>query len=100
MKCLRGTDSEVVDFCYLGDDYQKLAFAMMDRNIEFHAGYGKHYKTRVPKQPRHLCYNKYSCDLLVASSGNELFRISLDEGKFLNPFITDIPNINKSVYNP
>lgn len=49
MKCLRGTDSEVVDFCYLDEDYKKLAFALIDRNIEFHAAYGKHYKTRVPK---------------------------------------------------
>ena len=73
---------------------------MMDRNIEFHAAYGKHYKTRVPKMPRHIIYNEHACDLLVGCSGNEVFRMSLDEGKFLNPFVTDIPNINKLVYNP
>ena len=25
--------------------------------------------------------------------------MSLDEGKFLNPFVTDIPNLNKVAYN-
>lgn len=100
MKCLRGADSEVVDFCFLDEDYTKLAFAQRDRNIEFHAAYGKHYKLRVPKMPRHMIYNQHACDLLVACSGNELYRISLDEGKFVNPFKTEIPNINKIGYNP
>ena len=49
LKCMRGTDSEVVDFALLDEDYTKIVFAMMDRNLEFHAAYGKHYKTRVPK---------------------------------------------------
>jgi len=49
LKCLRGTDSEIVDFVFLDEDYTKIVFASMDRNLEFHAAYGKHYKTRVPK---------------------------------------------------
>ena len=100
LKCLRGCDSEIIDFCYLDSDYKKLAFAQMDRNIEFHAAYGKHYKTRVPKMPRHIIYNQHACDLIVGCSGNEVYRMSLDEGKFLNPFVTDIPNVNKVLYNP
>lgn len=99
LKCLRGVDSEVVDFCIIDEDYSKIVFACIDRNLEFHAAYGKHYKTRVPKQPRHLIYNPHACGLLVACTGNELFRISLDEGKFLNPFVTSIPNINKVAHN-
>ena len=49
LKCLRGTDSEIVDFVFLDEYYTKIVFASMDRNLEFHAAYGKHYKTRVPK---------------------------------------------------
>lgn len=46
MKCMRGFDSEIVDFIALGDDYKKIASASMDRNIELHAQYGKHFKIR------------------------------------------------------
>jgi len=100
MKCLRGADSEIVDFTFLDSDYTKIAFCSIDRNIEFHAAYGKHYKTRVPKAPRHMIFNEHGCDLLIAGTGNNIFRLNLDEGKFLNSFESDIPNINKLAYNP
>ena len=74
MKCLRGVDSEIVRFTFLDDDYTKLAFASSDRNIDFHAQYGKHYKTRIPKFPRDITYNPYTCDLLVSASSNEIYR--------------------------
>lgn len=31
-------------------------------------------------------YNPFTCDLIIASTSNELNRLSLDEGKFLQPF--------------
>ena len=37
MKCQRGLDSEIVKFHVLNEDYTKIAFAQIDRNIEFHA---------------------------------------------------------------
>ena len=46
LKCMRGFDSEIVDFVVLGDDYKKIATACQDRNIELHAQYGKHFKIR------------------------------------------------------
>jgi ribosome biogenesis protein ENP2 len=46
MKCMRGFDSEIVDFTVLGDDYKKIATASLDRNVELHAQYGKHFKIR------------------------------------------------------
>jgi ribosome biogenesis protein ENP2 len=46
LKCMRGFDSEIVDFTVLENDYKKLALASMDRNIELHAQYGKHFKIR------------------------------------------------------
>jgi len=36
-KCQRGLDSEVVKFCFLSENYSKLALACADRNIELHA---------------------------------------------------------------
>ena len=35
-----------------------------------------------------MTYNPYLCDLIIASSGNDIYRLSLDEGKFLSPFIS------------
>jgi ribosome biogenesis protein ENP2 len=53
-----------------------------DRNIEFHAQYGHHFKIRTPKVGRDLCYIKNTADLVVASTGNQLFRLNLEEGRF------------------
>ena len=83
----------------MDEDYKKIAFCSKDRNIEFHAAYGKHYKTRVPKVSRHMIYNEHSCDLILGGTGNDIYRLSLEEGKFLNSFSTDVPNINKMAYN-
>lgn len=99
MKCMRGIDSEVVNFCILGNDYSKLVFACQDRTLEFHAQYGRHYKTRIPKPPRDLCYHPYTCDLFVSASSNEIYRMSLDEGKFLSPFESDAAGVNVVRYN-
>jgi ribosome biogenesis protein ENP2 len=80
---MRGLDAEIVKFCVLSPDYKKVAMALSDRNIELHAQYGKHYRTRVPKMPTDMIYNPYTCDLLVSSTSDELVRISLDQGQFL-----------------
>ena len=70
MKCLRGADSEIVDFTFLDSDYTKIAFCSIDRNIEFHAAYGKHYKTRVPKAPRHMIFNEHGKPIQKNSINN------------------------------
>jgi len=99
LKCMRGIDSEVVKFNILDEDYTKLAFACADRTIEFHAQYGKHYKTRVPKFPRDMVYNAANCDLTIAAAGSEIYRMNLEEGKFLNPLISSSETINTLAYN-
>lgn len=99
MKCLRGVDSEVVKFCVLSEDFSKLVFACSDRNIEFHAQYGKHHKMRVPRQPRDIKYNPFTCDLLVAASSNEIYRVSLDEGQFIAPFQSAASAVNVLDFN-
>ena len=86
MKCLRGMDSEVVKLMSLGQDYSKFVVGCQDRGLEFHAQYGRHFKTRVPKNIRNLDYNKFSCDLFVACNSSELYRLNLEEGVFMSPF--------------
>lgn len=98
LKCLRGLDSEVVKFRILTDDYSKIAMAQTDRTIEFHAQYGAHYKTRIPHYPRDLIFNPINSNLCVSASANEIYRISLEEGKFMTPLHTD-SFINSMYFN-
>lgn len=85
-------------FKILSDDYSKIVMAQNDRSIDFHAQYGAHYKTRIPHFPRDLEYNPLNANLCVSASVNEVYRISLEEGKFLTPFHTD-SNINSMHFN-
>lgn len=72
--------------------------AQVDRTIEFHAQYGAHYKTRIPHYPRDLAYNPINANICVSASANEVYRISLEEGKFMAPLHTD-SFINSMYFN-
>lgn len=82
LKVSRGIDSEIIKFLPLSSGYKKVAMICADRNIEFHAQYGHHFKIRTPKIGRDLCYVKNTADLVIAATGNELFRLNLEEGRF------------------
>lgn len=50
---------------------------------------------------RDLSYHFPTCDLLVVCAGPEVYRLNLDQGRFLNPLITDSNSgINVSEINP
>lgn len=83
LKHERGIDSEIVKFRLLSSDYKKVAMICKDRNVEFHAQYGRHFKLRTPKVGRDLIYNRHSCDLLIAASSSDIYRLNLEEGRFL-----------------
>lgn len=86
MKFERCVDFEVVDFHILTDDYQKIAFLGSDRTIQFHTSQGRHATLRIPKFGREIDFYPANSELLVAGSGNEVYRISLEEGRFLQPY--------------
>lgn len=77
LKCLRGLDSEIVDFSIISEDYQKVVMACVDWNIEIHSQAGKYFKIRVPKIPRSLFFDKFSADMMISCSSNEIFRLNL-----------------------
>lgn len=89
LKFERHTDAENVDFEILSNDWTKSVHLQNDRSIEFHSKGGIHYKTRIPKFGRNLAYNQVNCDLYVSASSNEIYRLNLDQGRFLNPFVLD-----------
>lgn len=101
LKFDRHTDSENVDFQILSDDWTKSVHLQNDRTIEFHTKGGIHYKTRIPKFGRSLAFNQTNCDLLVGASGNELYRLNLEQGRFLNPYMLDTTEgVNSVELNP
>ncbi|KAH3675819.1 hypothetical protein WICPIJ_009272 [Wickerhamomyces pijperi] len=90
LKFDRHTDAENVDFQIVSTDWTKSVHLQNDRSIEFHNKGGVHYSTRIPKFGRSISYNPVNCDLYVAAAGNEIYRLNLDQGKFLNPFSLEI----------
>lgn len=53
---------------FLTDDFSKFAFLLADRTLEFHARYGFHYRTRIPKFGRDITYHRVfpSSDCITA----------------------------------
>ena len=100
MKFERHIDSEIVHFDFLSDDYSKIAMIRNDRTIEIHASYGKHFSIRIPKFGRKLAYHYPSCDLYVAASGNQLFRLNLAQGIFNIPLETTLNGSNDIKISP
>ncbi|GBB97896.1 hypothetical protein RclHR1_00310024 [Rhizophagus clarus] len=101
MKFDRHTYSENVNFVILSDDWTKSVLLQNDRTIEFHTQGGIYYKTRIPKFGRDLVYHYPSCDLLIGASSHEVYRLNLNQGRFLNPFSTDsTAGINVTIINP
>ncbi|KAK9764655.1 Small ribosomal subunit biogenesis [Basidiobolus ranarum] len=100
MKFERHTDAENVNFVLLSDDWTKSALLQNDRSVELHAQGGIHYSTRIPKFGRDLDYHFPSCDLLVGGASNEVYRLNLDQGRFLNPLVTDSTGVNVVEINP
>ncbi|ODQ68555.1 WD40 repeat-like protein [Nadsonia fulvescens var. elongata DSM 6958] len=105
LKFDRHTDAENVDFLCLSDDWTKSVHLQNDRSIEFQAQGGIHTRSRIPKFGRAIAYNSQNCDLLVGASGNEVYRLNLDQGRFLAPFelgeVDDITTgVNALAINP
>ncbi|KAJ3228096.1 Nucleolar protein 10 [Clydaea vesicula] len=100
MKFKRHSDAENVTFEILTDDWTKSVHLQNDRTIEFHTQFGIHYKTRVPRFGRDLAYSYPNCDLLIGGASSDVWRLNLEQGKFLNPIPTDLNGVNVCEINP
>ncbi|KAK9820064.1 hypothetical protein WJX72_005625 [[Myrmecia] bisecta] len=100
MKFERHLDAEIVDFEILSEDYAKVAFICMDRSVHFHAKFGSYYKTRVPKMGRALAYAPALADLMIVGSSSEIYRLSLEQGRFLAPLQSHSPAVNACSISP
>lgn len=71
--------------CLLSDDWTKSIHLQNDRTVELHTQGGFHYRTRIPRFGRSIAYHFPSCDAYVSASGNEIYRLNLDQGRFMIP---------------
>ncbi|KAG7466028.1 hypothetical protein MATL_G00160470 [Megalops atlanticus] len=100
LKFERCLDSDVVAFDILSDDYSKLVFLHCDRYVEFHSQHGHYYKTRIPKFGRDFSYHYPSCDLYFVGASSEVYRLNLEQGRFLSSLQTDAVENNVCDINP
>ncbi|KAG0150788.1 hypothetical protein CROQUDRAFT_668395 [Cronartium quercuum f. sp. fusiforme G11] len=102
MKFDRVTDSENIDFCILSTDWTKTIHLQTDRTLDLHTQTASHYRVRIPKHGRALAYHFPSCDAICGGAGSELWRLNLEQGRFLAPFqlADEVLGINAIDINP
>lgn len=92
----RHTESENVTFQLLAEDYSKSIHLQSNRRIELHTPMGCHLALRLPRFGRDIQYNRTTAEAIIPASGNnadgegEVFRLNLEEGRFMNSFRIDI----------
>uniref|UniRef100_A0A0K0FK04 Nucleolar protein 10 (inferred by orthology to a human protein) n=1 Tax=Strongyloides venezuelensis TaxID=75913 RepID=A0A0K0FK04_STRVS len=89
MKWERGLDCDVVSICPITNDYTKVVLLEEERYLELHCAKGRFFKMRIPKFGRDMCFSRENSDLFIVGSGSDVFRLNLEEGKFIEPFNTN-----------
>ena len=100
LKFERYVDCECVQVELLGDDWKKLVLLYANRYVDFHTTSGGYYKTRVPRMCFDMKYEERTCDLFCVGASDEIYRINLEQGTFLEPFQSSCPVINVCERNP
>uniref|UniRef100_A0A6I8QMG9 Nucleolar protein 10 n=1 Tax=Xenopus tropicalis TaxID=8364 RepID=A0A6I8QMG9_XENTR len=60
-----------------------------DRYVELHSQHGRYYRLRIPKFGRDFAYHYPSCDLYFVGASSEVYRLNLEQGRYLNSLQTD-----------
>ena len=94
LKFERCLDSEVVNFDVLSEDYSKMIFLHCDRYVELHCQAGRYYRLRIPVFGRDLVYQRDTADLMFVGNSSEVYRLNLEQGRFLNSYKTLSPSLN------
>ena len=58
-----------------------------DLTIELRTQGAFHYRTRIPRFGRSFEYHLPSCDAYISASGNEIYHLNLDQGRFIIPLV-------------
>uniref|UniRef100_A0A8C5WH34 Nucleolar protein 10 n=1 Tax=Leptobrachium leishanense TaxID=445787 RepID=A0A8C5WH34_9ANUR len=100
LKFERCLDSDVVKFDVLSDDYSKIVFLQCDRYVELHSQHGRYFRLRIPKFGRDFSYHYPSCDLYFVGASSEIYRLNLEQGRYLNSLQTQASQLNVCDINP
>mmetsp|Transcript_13656 Transcript_13656/g.34340 ORF Transcript_13656/g.34340 Transcript_13656/m.34340 type:complete len:351 (+) Transcript_13656:95-1147(+) len=84
LKFERHLDSSIQNFQIISQDWQKLLFLRNDKQLEFHNKGGFHYKTKILANGVDLLFQSKNNIAYIPSTKNEIFKLDLKEGKFLN----------------
>lgn len=87
-KFKRHVNTDIVEFQILESDWRKFVLLTADRYVDLHSPFGSHFKTRVPRFGRDLMLHRGSCDLFVCGDGRQVWRLNLEQGRFLAPLDT------------
>jgi ribosome biogenesis protein ENP2 len=96
LKFQRTINSEIKDFEIISENWEKLILLRSDKFLEFHSKSGYYYQVKIPEQSNSLFFDNYSKVLYIFSIYNEIFRFSVEEGKFITSIISNLSNYNTS----
>jgi len=100
LKFERCLDSEVIQFEVLSEDYSKMIFLHCDRYVEFHSQAGRYYRLRIPVFGRDMVYQPDTTDMFFVGASSEVYRLNLEQGRFLNSYKTNSPSLNCATLMP
>ncbi|KAM3725523.1 Nucleolar protein [Dirofilaria immitis] len=99
LKFSRGLDADVIKMTVLSDDYSRFVLLEEERYVEVHVAYGRYFRLRIPKFGHDMTFCREVSDLYIVGSGSEIFRLNLEEGKFLAPLITSSSSLTCCEFN-
>ena len=70
----------------LSEDWTKTLHLQSDRAISVHNQKAEYFRVRIPKVGRALAYHFPSCDAVVGGEGGHVYRLNLEQGRFLAPY--------------
>jgi ribosome biogenesis protein ENP2 len=93
----RHTDSLNHSFTLLSRDASKSLHLQTDRRLEVYTLAGMHHAVRIPRYGRDVLFDRHSAEALVPAVGvdadakGEVFRLSLESGRFMKSYQLDLP---------
>ncbi|CAJ0580063.1 unnamed protein product, partial [Mesorhabditis spiculigera] len=85
-KFARGIDEEIIKILNLTDDFQKFVLLEQQRWVEMHYPRGRYFRLRIPKYGRDMGFINERSELVISASGDEVYRLNLEQGEFLEPY--------------
>nr|CAD2185001.1 unnamed protein product [Meloidogyne enterolobii] len=99
LKFERGLDADVVKFHLLSDDYTKFILLEEERFVEFHTGYGRYFRLRIPHFGRDISFCREISEAYIAGCRNEIFRLNLELGRFHEPLYSQSESLTCCQFN-